>query len=527
MKICGRILGALLLFQVNGIGLAQALPELKNFTLRLQGEPETLDWNKAHTPIENYLMITLMEGLVSLDSVKVEPALAESWKISGDRKTYTFKIRKNAVWSDGVPVTAEDFLTSWKRLLAPETAAAYAYFLFDIEGAEAFNQGKEKDFSKVAVKPLDSKTLQVRLRKPVSHWISIPTHWVTFPLRKDILEKYGDQWAKPGRMVTAGPYLLDRYDLNSQIILKRNPKYYGHQGKVDQITALIVADDTTALQLYQTGKLDFLTDFPILNVKSLSETPGFQIFPYLKTVYLGFSFSPNHPTDAQKWIQNPHLRKAIAMSIDRSKIGEILQGKQSPGATFVPPPLTGSSKNVGITYNPKEALEEFRLSQAPKGIELEILILNWEKTLTLAQFIQSQLKLHLGIQLNLQPYDNKTYRAQLDLHRHPLFLTSWSADYPDPDNFLSIFLSDSGNNRPGWKNSSFDHKILQARQMPSSSQRERLYIEMQRELLDKEVVIVPLYYEPNIALVNPRVRGLKLNPLNYLDIKGVEISETK
>ena len=500
--------------------------------IRLQGDPETLDWNRAHTPVENYLMISLMEGLVSLNSVELKPALAQKWKISGDRKTYTFYLRKDARWSDGVPLKAEDFVTSWKRLLDPKTGAAYAYFLFDIEGAEEFNSGTLKDFSKVAIQALDSGTLRVKLKRPVSHWLSIPTHWVTFPMRQDQLDQHGDHFTQPGKMVTTGPFVLSSYEINSQIVLKKNPYYYDKGVKIESIIGKIVADDTTALQLYQTGNLDFMTDFPVLDVKAMARDPGFKTFPYLKTVYLGFSLFPQRGKlsteknrTAHDWISNPHFRKAIGMSIDRSKIGEILQGQQTGAGSFVPPPLQGHNKNIGLIYDPKEAKAEYTKSGAPVGLELELLILNWEKTLTLAQYLQSQLHKNLGINLKLQPFDNKTYRAQLDSHRFPLFITSWSADYVDPDNFLSIFLTHSGNNRTGWHEDHFDHKIIEARQMPSSPKRERIYFDLQREIEEENPVIVPLYYEPNIALVNPRVHGLKLNPLNYLDLKGVGISE--
>jgi oligopeptide transport system substrate-binding protein len=237
----------------------------KILNVRLLGEPETLDWNRAHTTVETFILTNMMDGLVQFDSnMQIAPALASSWKMSGDGKTYTFKLRPGVKWSDGVPLKAKDFVYSWKRLLNPATAAAYAYFLFDVQGAEAFNKGTIKDFSKVAVKALNDQTLQVKLSHPVPYWIQIPTFWVTFPLRQDVVEKYGtvtnSNWTEPGKMVTLGPYTLSEHEFDNKIVLKANPTYYTAKGNLDSIDFLVVRDDSTALNLYESGRIDFLTD---------------------------------------------------------------------------------------------------------------------------------------------------------------------------------------------------------------------------------------------------------------------------
>ena len=224
----------------------------RTFTFRIRDEPETLDWNRAHTAVEAYILMNLMEGLVTYEgSSTVAPALAQSWDISPDGKVYTFKIRPGVKWSDGVPLKAQDFVYSWRRLLSPLTAASYAYLLFDIEGAEKFNQGKLLDFDQVGIKALDDLTFQVKLTHPVAHWIYIPGFWVTFPMRKDIIEKYDAGWESPGRMVNLGPYSLVSHDIDSKVVLKSNPNYYRDRGNVDQIVALMMKDDSEALTAYE------------------------------------------------------------------------------------------------------------------------------------------------------------------------------------------------------------------------------------------------------------------------------------
>jgi oligopeptide transport system substrate-binding protein len=498
---------------------ASSTDEARTFVLRLDGEPETLDWNKAHTPIETYILLNIMEGLVGFDhALKPVPSLAQSWTLSPDGRTYTFKLRPGVKWSDGVPLRAQDFVYSWKRLLSPLTAAPYAYFLFDVEGAEYFNKGALTDFNQVGIKAPDDQTLQVRLVRPVAHWIYIPTFWVTFPLREDIVEKYGASWDTPGRMVNLGPFSMVTHDYDSKIVLKANPTYWRQRGNIDTVVCQIVKDDSTALSLFEAGKLDFLTDISSLDLKRLKDNPELHAFPYLKTSYLGFVVT-KYP------LTNPKIRRAIAMAIDKSKIGEILHGGQQAATTFVPPGMLAYSAKVGLPFDPVRAKAELRSagSEFAKPLSVELLVPNWEKALTLGQFIQNEIKKNLGIEVVLQPFDNKTYRAQLDLKSFPLNSQSWGADYPDPDNFMSVFMGKSGNNRTGWKSDNFDEQVLAARGLRDPKAREKIYLEMQRELIEEEAAIVPLYYEPNMALVRKRVKNLELSPLNYLMLQKVDL----
>ncbi|NDD92326.1 peptide ABC transporter substrate-binding protein [bacterium] len=262
------------------------------FTFRLQGEPETLDWNRAHTLSETYLLLNLMEGLVEVaPNLKLENRLAERFSISPDGRTYTFYLRKGVKWQDGVPLRAADFVYSWKRLLSPLTAASYAYLLFDIQGAKDFYEGKLKDFSKVGIKAIDDRTFEVKLQRPMAHWIYIPTFWVTFPLREDVVAKHGASWTAPGKMITLGPYTLESRELDSKIVLRANANYWGKRGNVQKVIGQIVSDDQTALTLFETGNLDFMGEIPLLELSRVSSRPEFRVFPYLKTSYLGFNVS--------------------------------------------------------------------------------------------------------------------------------------------------------------------------------------------------------------------------------------------
>lgn len=488
----------------------------KKFTFRLSGEPETLDWNLAHTSVETHLMMNIMDGLVAIDEkLKVIPMLATKWKISPDRKTYTFDIRKGVHWSDGVELNAQHFVDGWKRLLTRSTAASYAYFLYDIVGAEAYHQGKETDFSKVGVKAKNDYVLEVKLSHAVPYWIYIPTFWVTFPVRQDLIEKHGKQWTAAGKLVTCGPWILEKYEIDNRLVFKNNPKYWNKKSNVDQWVGLIVKDENTAASLYESAQLDFANDLPTLALRRYQANPELKEFPYLKILYLGFATN-------RKEVSNPALRRAISMAIDKSQIGKILFGRQKAASSFVPPPLFSSGEGIGLPYDPARAKAEFKKAGSPTT-PLELLVPNWEKNLTLAQYLQSELKKTLGLDVQIQTFDFKTYRKQMESQSHSMFMASWGADYPDPDNFLSIFTSKSGNNRTKYANAKYDELVSKGRNLSKQVQREKVYRDAQKILLQEDVPAFGLYYEPNLILIKNRVKGLIMDPMNNLNLRKITL----
>jgi oligopeptide transport system substrate-binding protein len=318
-------------------------------------------------------------------------------------------------------------------------------------------------------------------------------------------------------MVTLGAFTLSTYDSNSRVVMKANPQYHRPKGNIDEVTGLIVSDDSTALNLYETGKIDFLTDLSTMDMKRLAGRADLKSFPYLKTAYLGFNVTQT-PTS------NVKFRRAVAQAIDRAQIPKLLQGSQVATTSLLPPPLLGS-RFAGLPFNPKAARAELDSSGLALGgeVKVDLLIPNFDKTLLWSQFVQAELKKNLGIRVNVAPFDHKTFRANLDLKRFPLFAASWGADYPDSDNFLSIFLAKGGNNRTGWESADFDRSVLTARGEKDPKVREKHVLSALELLISKDAVIVPLYHESNQALVKPRVKGLKLSPLNTLLLRDVSV----
>jgi oligopeptide transport system substrate-binding protein len=259
-----------------------------------------------------------------------------------------------------------------------------------------------------------------------------------------------------------------------------------------------------------------LTDISILDLKRLKGREDLHIFPYLKTVYMGFVISKK-PSDQF------HFRRAVAFAINKEKLGELLGGGQLGARSFIPPSVLGFSEKLGLPFDTKLAQAEFKKSGLTLPLQVQLLVPNSDRSLLVVQYIQSELKKNLGIDIVIEAFDHKTFLSQANLKTYPIFLFSWSADFPDPDNFMSLFLSHSGSNRISWKSQSFDDQVLLSRQIFDPKKRETSYFQVQRLLQENEGVALPLYYDSNPALIKSHVKNLRLSPINHMGLKNVSI----
>ena len=488
------------------------------FKFRLLAEPSTFDWNQASTLVETPIMMNIMEGLTEVDqNLKPKPCLAEKVNISKDQKTYTFTLRKNIKWSDGTVLKAQDFVEGWKRLLTPATAAPYAYLLYDVIGAEEFNKKQSTDFTKVSVVAKDDLTLVVTLKKPVAYFQYLTGFWPLFPVRKDLIDKDPAQWTKPGKLVTVGPYVLETYQMQTKIILKANPNYWRKTGNVTEVVAQIIKDSATSLNIFKSGGIQMMQDFSPNDLKLARPMPEFRTFPYLKTHYLAFRVKGSIA-------ENTNLRLAIAAAINRKPIPSILNGSETMATSFIPPKVVGHDPKLELTFDPIKAKEYLKKSGLkPADVKLELVARNSERPQILAQYIQSELKKNLGIELQIQLFDHKVFRSQLTTASYPMMLMVWAADYPDGDTFMGLFESNTGNNLTHFSNPQFDEDIKKAREDWNSLKRDQLYKQAQNILQVKEAAIIPLYYEDNEALVAKNVKGFSINPIGYYFIKDIQL----
>jgi len=495
-----------------------------HFRVNLATEPPSLDWSLATDHVSFNVITNLMVGLTEFDKkLKPAPVIAKSWDILEGGRKYVFHLRDDVQWSDGQKVRAQDFEYSWKRLLDPKTASQYAYILFDIENAQEYNEGKLTDASTVGVQAQGDLTLVVRLRQPASYFLTLTTFEVTFPQRQDIVEKFPSSWTEPANIVTNGPFLLSSWRHEDAIELRANPNFFRGKPPMEKVTMFMINEKTTALAMYEQGQPDFMDDesVPTLEKKRLSSQRGFKRVPQLRGEFYGFA------TD-RKPFDDPRVRMAFAMAIDRNVFPQLLQGAEKPASSWIPPGMLAHNERIGVSFNPPEARRILREAGYPDGKGFPRVVLGYntrEDRKLVAEAIQGMWQRNLGVVVTLENQEYKVYLQKLQNDPFPVFRDGWGADYPDPDNFMKLFTSTSGNNHTRWKNPRYDRLLEQAARELDSKKRVRLYDEAQKILCETELPIVPLYWTTETTLLNPRFTGLELNSMARIDLRNVRPAE--
>ncbi len=517
----------LILFSLLAVLAQNACTKKEDVTdtlrIRLQGDPPSIDWNIATDNVSKEVITNIQEGLLVHDQkTELRLALAASWERSTDEKTYTFKLRDNVQWSDGKPLIAQHFVDSWERLINTKTASEYAYFLFDVENAEKYNKGEVKDFSQVGIKALDEKTLQVKLSKPVAYWIHIPTFWVTFPIRKDVVEAHGDKWTKPGKIVTLGPYLLKTWEHDSKVLLEKNPTYFNAaelSSSPQKVEYRIIKEGSTAVSLFQNKAIDIVRDLPAIQVPTLSKTPEFSENPWLRGYYYGFNVKDPAVSDI-------NVRKALAHAIDRDELVKAVSVKVKATSSWIQEGLLGFSPDRGIKFNPELAKKHWAMAKN-KPQTFEVWFNQDELNKTVAENIQNQWSRILGINVKLVSQEWKVYLKSVATKAPAVFRLGWGADYPDPNTFMDMWFCGSGNNHTGYCDKKFDQLVMDAAGKADPARRKPLYDEAQKKLLEDEVAIVPLFSQSNMHLVSPRVDGFKPNLLAGYHVKHIQLKKAQ
>jgi oligopeptide transport system substrate-binding protein len=491
------------------------------FRVNLSTEPPSLDWSLATDHVSFNVIANLMVGLTEFDkNLKPAPVIAKSWDVLDGGKRIVFHLRDDVTWSDGKKVVAGDFEYSWKRLLDPKTASEYAYSLFDIVDAEEFHQGKAEE-SAVGVQAVDDTTLQVRLKHPASYFLPLTTFEITYPQRRDVIEKHGTKWTEPENIVTNGPFLLTSWKHENEIQLKANPHFFLGKPAIERVEMLMVNEMTTALAMYEQGQIDFLDkdSIPVLEKPRLAKLPGFQYVPQLRGEYYAFAVD-------RKPFNDVRVRKAFAMAIDRNVFPKVLRGGELPMTSWIPPGMLAHNPKIGLVYNPPEARRLLREAGYPdgKGFPSVTLIYNTkDDNKKVAEAVQGMWQRNLSVLVRLENQEWKVYLKRLLTDPSPVFRAGWGADYPDPDNFIKLFASYSPQNYSRWKNSRYDQLLDQAGRELDERKRVRLYDEAQRILCEQDVPIVPLYAVTESTLLNPRYTGVEYNSMGRMLLTHVRL----
>ena len=491
--------------------------------INLNQEPPSLDWSKSTDTTSSLIEVNIMEGLVEFDlndpELGVKPALAESWTPSNSSQTWTITLRKGVKWTDGKAFEASQVIDGWKRLLQPETASQYAYFLFNVKNAQKFNSGEIKDFSQVGIRINDNGQLVVDLEKPQSYFPYLLTHHSTYPIRLDVIEKFGDQWTEPQNIQTLGAYKLKIWDHDKAIVLERNDDYYGEKAKIKHIYGYMINEYSTAFNLFESGRLDYQDTIPGNELSGLKGKPTYREGPLLGIYYYGFN-TKKAPFDNEK------VRKAFVHAIDRKQITDILGGDMEPLSAWVPKGMFGHEENLGLKFDPEKAktlLKEAGFTDASKFPRVVLGFNSNENHQRVAENYQAQIKKNLGIQIEVQSEEWKVYLNRVQNDTPNIYRMGWLADYPDPDNFLNLMTSYSENNHTGWKNTDYDKLIAQGSTVVDKTERRRIYSEAQKLLTETAAPVSPIYSMISHTLVSERVKNFKENSLQRRIFKGVTL----
>lgn len=491
--------------------------------INLLSEPPSIDWHKGTDTTSALVTENIMDGLTEYDysssELPTHGALATELTPSNKAKTWTITLRKGVKWSDGVEFTAQHVIDGWERLLNPKTAAEYAYFLYTIKNAKGYSEGKIKDFSQVGVKINDKGQLVVELEQPQSYFPYLLTHHSTFPIRKDIVEKFGDKWTDPANIVTLGAYKVKIWEHDKNLVLERNEDYWGEKAKVKNILAYMINEYSTALNLFDSGKLDFQQSLPSRELAKLRTKPGYRQTPIFSIYYYGFNVR-KPPFD------NVKVRKAFAQAIDRKQITELINGGQVPLSSWIPVGMFGYEAERGLKFDPEAAaklLDEAGYKDRSKLPSIKLGFNSNEDHQRIAENVQAQLKKNLGVSVELRNEEWKVYLNSLKTDPPNMYRMGWVGDYPDPDNFMNLMTSYSENNKTGWKNAEYDKYIQEGASIVNRDQRKAVYSKAQALMTEQEVPVFPVYSSVTQNMISERVQNFPLNAMNRFPLKGVSL----
>jgi oligopeptide transport system substrate-binding protein len=493
----------------------------------LIAEPIALDPALSTTVVSHRILDQLYSGLVELSSeLDIVPDVAHSWEVMDGGRRYVFYLRNDVFWSDGIQVTAGDFVAAWQRVLDPLAGLSHAHRLYDIKNAQPFHRGKLEPVDALGVRARDAFTLEVELERPVSTFLHLLSYSLLFPVPQHILRERGDGWVTLDGLVSNGPFQLDAWYPGESLVLKTNPTYHGRSsGNLKRVEMAfrsgVQAEED--LRKYQQDQLDvlFLDDVigpsGVLRQYANLFADQFLSAPRLATHYLGFD-TRRPPLD------DPRVRRAFALAIDRDHLFNVVWGGRYFPATggLVPPGMPGHSAGAALPFDPKKASRLLAEAGYPGGHGFPVVTsarFDDPSNISFTEYLQEQWLEHLGIKVGWDTMSWRVFLDRLGQHQPQMYVMGWSADVPDPGDFLSLA---SWRRDSGWQNEAYDQLVDRARGIMDQDERMKLYRQAERILID-EVPILPLGYFRLHFLVKPWVRRFPTSPMKWWYWKDVII----
>lgn len=511
-------------YATRGARLAPA-----DFVFNNGTELQTLDPATVTGVPEGRAIRMVFEGLLVShpETLEPQPGCAERWEVSEDGLTYTFFLRKDARWSNGDTITAEDFMWSFERFLDPRTAAEYAYMAWYIEGAEAFTTEVEdgapkNSFDTVGIKKLDEYTLQFKLNSPTPFFLELMAFYPMFPVsrrniedaQRDFPNSWRREWLKPENIVCNGPYVVEFRRVNDRVRFKKNPMYWDADNVAfETVDALAVESYTTSLNMYLTGACHWIDVPPSNVIQELMPREDFNPIPYLGTYFYRVNVT-KPPLD------NKLVRQALSLAIPRQAITEsVTKAGQVPAYSLVPPGLTGytgSEMAHGSSYEADLTRARELIVEAgygPGGKQFPTIEVHYNTAdahRDIAIVIADAWAKNLGVNVKLLNQEWKVYLDTQSSLGYDVSRSAWIGDYADPNTFIDLFMTGGENNKTGWGNPEYDRLVRAGNSELNPERRMELMAEAEAILMD-EMAIMPIYYYVTQTTYTPRLGGYFAN----------------
>jgi len=490
----------------------------KTLLISIGGEPGSLD---PHVAVMNYelcILKALFEGLTAVDeqTTRPVPAVAERWDVSPDGLVYTFHLRPSARWSNGDPVTAADFSFTSQRLLNPEFGSPNSYLLRPIKNAEAFNNGKIRDFSAVGVAVVDEHTLRLTLEHPAPYLPALVAG--LFPLHRPTLEKHRAvnsrtaPWARPGTFVGNGPFTLTEWRADVQVVVQKNRFYWdAPRNRLDRIVFFPTENTDVEEHNFRTGQTHVTWGLPTAKIAVYREREParLRLDPLLVPYFLRFNVT-KAPFDNQK------VRRALALALDRTGIVRaVFADSRQPAEHLTPPDCGGYTARAHLPTDFAAARRLLAEAGFPAGRGLpvvEIKVGNFTERVRTAEVIQETWRRELGVGSTIAAKETKTVIQELQTSDYSVALAGMGYDFADPVNNLEAFIRKGAQNWTGWANPEYDRLIAEASRTPDPERRFE-FLQQAEALLLEEAPIAPLYFDTQTYLIHPAVKGWAPSPL--------------
>lgn len=491
-------------------------------------EPRSLDPHKTAGVPESNIMLNLYDALTTYDPKTNEPipCLATRWESNADASVWTFYLRNDATWTDGTPITAEDFVYSWRRITDPNTASPYSNLLYYVKNGEKLNDPESglADLTQLGARALDPYTLEVTMERPTAFFVAMTPHYAFAAVPKHAIEKFGDAWLNPANHVSSGPFRLVKRVPYDRIVLDKWQDHWDAANvKLDRVIFLPIEDQNTSVNLYKANELQVTAgggqSVPTAFVRALKPKQDFHIHAEYGTYY--YSLNVKRPP-----FDNVKVRRALNMAIDKEAICEKYLGAgQAPAYNWVPPGTLGYPYPEAPRYDPEGAKKLLAEAGYPDGKnfpKVEIFFNTLESHRQIAELVQRYWKENLNIPVELNNQEWQVFQATRESRRFDVARDGWIADYLDPNTFLDLFQTDTLNNHPGWIHPEYTKLMIQANGNPNPQTRLDLLAKAEKILLD-EMPLIPLYYYASVKLRKPYVVGWYETPLDQHPLKFVSI----